>query len=221
MAVASSGRAQAAGLLGRALHAAGELAPFYAANLLTGIRLLCVPALLVLLARDAHLAAWWLFVFAAATDAVDGFVAKRFNGVTALGTFLDPLADKLLVGVLVAALALGGQVPAWFAVAVIGRDLLLVLGAIVLRLVRGPLRVRPLLVGKASTLAQFLYVGCTMAALAGIAVLGRLQEPMLVIAAGLTVGSALAYAWQAMRPDIRPAAARAPAPKGRAVDGAR
>src|SRR5262245_20405166 len=100
MAVASSGRPTAAGLLARGVNAARALAPFYAANVLTLARVASIPLILAMLAYERPGSAFWLFVAAAFTDAADGFVAKRFNGVTSVGAVLDPLADKLLVGCL-------------------------------------------------------------------------------------------------------------------------
>ena len=83
-----------------------------------------------LLTREDYRLTLWIFGFAAATDGLDGFLAKRCGWTSELGKILDPLADKiLLVGVFVT-LAATGVVPLWLAVAAVGRDLVITAGAI-------------------------------------------------------------------------------------------
>jgi cardiolipin synthase len=146
--------------------------------------------------------AFWLFVAAAFTDAADGFVAKRFNGVTSVGAVLDPLADKLLVGCLFVLLAVHGEAPIWLAAIVVVRDIGLVTGGVVLGLRSRGLPIEPLVVGKASTLAQFAFLGCGLATMAGIPVFAQLLGPLQFVTAALTLLSAGAYgivAWRCIR----------------------
>lgn len=82
-----------------------------------------VPLVVYLLVRDQREAALWLFAIAGLSDAVDGFVARRFNQRTRLGAILDPLADKLLIVATALALAWLGLLPAWLAAIIVGRDL--------------------------------------------------------------------------------------------------
>jgi CDP-diacylglycerol--glycerol-3-phosphate 3-phosphatidyltransferase len=100
---------------------------FNLANNLTLLRIAAVPVLVVLLSHPNRItcyAATLLFILASITDLVDGFVARKRNQVTSLGKFLDPLADKLLVGSALIMLASIGRAPGWVAVVLICRELI-------------------------------------------------------------------------------------------------
>jgi len=99
---------------------------FNSANNLTLARIGVVPLLVVMLSypgRIMCLAAMLVFIAAAVTDIFDGYIARRFNLVTTLGKFLDPLADKLLVASTLIMLAGQGFIPAWVAVVIISREI--------------------------------------------------------------------------------------------------
>jgi cardiolipin synthase len=99
-----------------------------------------------------------LFFVAAMSDGLDGFLAKRFGWTSRLGKILDPLADKLLlVSVFLVATWLG-LIPRWLTAAAVGRDFMIILGAIAYRVGIGPLHGRPLVSSKINTLLQLLYV---------------------------------------------------------------
>ena len=104
-----------------------------------------------------RVAAAGIFIFAAATDCLDGFVARRFNQRSRLGSILDPIADKGLVATAILVIVLGhwpDAFPAWFAVAVLGRDFLLGIGFLALfNAIRG-VTLRPSLLGKTATVLQ-------------------------------------------------------------------
>jgi len=99
-----------------------------------------------------------LFGVAALSDGLDGWLAKRFGWTSRLGKFLDPLADKLLLVSVFLVLTWLGQVPRWLAVAAIGRDFMIGLGAVAFRLGWGPLHGRPILSSKINTVVQIGYV---------------------------------------------------------------
>jgi len=99
-----------------------------------------------------------LFVVAAVSDGLDGWLAKRYGWTSRLGKVLDPLADKLLLVALFLVLTWLGQVPRYLCVAAVGRDVMIGLGALVYRMGWGPLHGRPLLSSKLNTLLQLLYV---------------------------------------------------------------
>ena len=108
-------------------------------------------------------AALALFVAAAVSDGLDGYLAKRFNWTSELGKFLDPLADKLLLVTVFVESAWLGLVPWWLTAAVVARDVLIGLGALVYRLWFGPLHGRPTCVSKINTAAQLcIYVALVM-----------------------------------------------------------
>jgi len=108
-----------------------------------------------------RLAATGIFIVAAATDGLDGFIARRFNQRTRLGSILDPIADKCLVAVAILAIALGqwpDAFPVWFAVAVLGRDSLLAIGFFVLPNPSRILTIHPNLLGKIATALQVMAI---------------------------------------------------------------
>ena len=104
-----------------------------------------------------------VFLIAAITDGLDGFIAKRFNWTSDLGKILDPLADKLLLVTVFIALAVIGKVAMWLAVLVVSRDLVITFGAIVYRKLYGPLvGAAPTLISKVNTVIQIVYVLAVM-----------------------------------------------------------
>jgi cardiolipin synthase (CMP-forming) len=111
-----------------------------------------------LLAVGQFQATLWVFGFAAATDGLDGFLAKRCGWTSELGRILDPLADKiLLVGVFVTLAAIG-VVPVWLAVAAVARDVIITAGAITYNWLYGYPHGRPTVASKLNTLCQILYL---------------------------------------------------------------
>ena len=116
----------------------------YLANIITLGRLLSVPVVVWLIIDGSMLPAFALFVAAGISDAVDGFLARRFNQRSELGGYLDPLADKaLLVGVYVT-LGHVGHLPAWLVILVVFRDVLIIGGAILLYMFTDELQMAPL-----------------------------------------------------------------------------
>ena len=108
-----------------------------------------------------------LFVLAAISDGLDGYLAKRFNWISDLGKILDPAADKLLLVTVFVESTWLGLVPWWVTAAAVARDALIALGALVYRVWFGPLRGRPTIISKINTAAQLLYL---MAVMLGAAV---------------------------------------------------
>jgi cardiolipin synthase (CMP-forming) len=108
-----------------------------------------------------------LFMLAAISDGLDGYLAKRFNWTSDLGKVLDPAADKLLLVTVFIESTWLGLVPWWVTAAAVARDVMIALGALVYRLWFGPLRGRPTIISKINTGAQLLYL---MAVMLGAAV---------------------------------------------------
>jgi cardiolipin synthase (CMP-forming) len=127
-------------------------------NLISSIRMLLAVPIAVALVRHQPVTTLWLFAVAAASDGLDGFLAKRFGWRTELGGILDPIADKLLMATVFVILALLGSVPLWLTTAVIARDCIIVLGAISYRVLLGPVKARPSKVSKINTLCQAAFV---------------------------------------------------------------
>ena len=119
--------------------------------------MLAIPIALTLLHRQ-FIATIGLFGVAAVSDAADGFLAKRFGWQTAVGAALDPAADKLLLATVFVMLAILRLVPLWFMAAVVGRDIVIVLGAVAYRVYIGPIEARPSVISKLNTLCQAAFI---------------------------------------------------------------
>ncbi|MBM3518746.1 MAG: CDP-alcohol phosphatidyltransferase family protein, partial [Alphaproteobacteria bacterium] len=122
-----------------------------------------VPVAVWLILSGDFAIAFWLFVVAAASDAVDGFIAKRFHMESALGCYLDPLADKALLVSVFLALGRSDLLPYWVVILVVSRDLLIIGGALLTLALGQQLNVTPALVSKINTVAQIALAGATLA----------------------------------------------------------
>ena len=127
-------------------------------NLICLVRLALVWPVAAALAAGNSLLALGLFMAAAVSDGLDGYLAKRFNWTSELGKFLDPLADKMLLMTVFIEAAWLGLVPWWITAAAVARDVLIGLGALVFRMWFGPLHGRPTIISKINTAAQLLYL---------------------------------------------------------------
>jgi cardiolipin synthase (CMP-forming) len=127
-------------------------------NLICLLRMALVWPIAWTLTHERPIATLWLFLLAAASDAADGFLAKRFGWQTSLGAVLDPAADKILLVLVFVVLALEGRVPMWLAVSAVARDLVIVFGYMAYRHWRGPVEVRPTKASKINTASQILYI---------------------------------------------------------------
>jgi cardiolipin synthase len=171
-----------------------------APNVITMVRLLCIPIFLWLLfGAHRQTAAAVLLAVLGATDWVDGFVARRYGQVSTFGKVLDPTADRILVGTAVISIMVYGAVPLWFGVATIAREVLV--SAMVLLLASlGAARIDVLWVGKAGTFGlMFAYPTFLL----GYGSAGW-QEPIRII--GWVTGLiGLGLAWWAAASYIAPA----------------
>jgi len=144
--------------------------PMTTANKITILRILLVPFFVVEVlyyfstGNEVHrLMALISFAVAAICDGVDGYIARRYNQKSELGAVLDPLADKLLLvsGVVVLSFDHTSQldrIPLWLTGTIIGRDVVLLLGLIVIHVMVGKVTVRPRIVGKVATVLQMAAV---------------------------------------------------------------
>lgn len=127
-------------------------------NALTLMRCLLVAPIAWFIYQQQFFAALCTFGFASFTDGLDGFLARRYQWQSALGAFLDPMADKLLMLVSYLALVSAGLIPVWLMLTVVCRDSILVIGAALFRWLKGPYKVTPSIAGKISTFTQILLV---------------------------------------------------------------
>lgn len=131
-----------------------------------------------------------IFIVAAATDGIDGFVARRLNQRSRLGAILDPLADKGLIFTALILLTIKSPVfPPWFSISVIGRDLALIAGYLLLSTRFHPVEVRPSLIGKLATILQIISI---LFVLTGFRWIDLLIP--VILATGCTLVSGVGYA---------------------------
>lgn len=123
-------------------------------NLITTARILTVPVIVWLVLRDFMAEAFWLFLIAGVSDGIDGWIARRFDARTRLGTWLDPLADKLLIVGTFVALGWQNWLPVWLVMAVVFRDLMIVGGVMLGQTVGQPFAISPSKASKVNTAAQ-------------------------------------------------------------------
>lgn len=131
-------------------------------NFITTIRLLLVPLFALLVWRHMYMAALWLFFFAGASDALDGYIAKRLNQCTWIGSLIDPLADKALIVTAVILLSVRGLLPWWLTMVIVGRDVLIVAGTIAYIILTGELEMSPSPISKINTFVQLILIFCTI-----------------------------------------------------------
>lgn len=173
------------------------------ANVLTITRLLIVPFFVICSYYGEFSWALALFLLAALTDGLDGFVARAFNQKTQLGTILDPMADKLLLVTAFVVLSSHGltktaPIPFWVTVAAISRDIFIVLGALAINVSTGFSGFRPSLLGKINTFVQLTTIVAYLAANA-FALDGRLVAVMYYATFGFAILSGIHYIFHANR----------------------
>ncbi len=169
-------------------------------NLITLTRILLTPLFIIFLIQGRYRRALIVFILAGLSDLADGLIARWWQQKSRLGSYLDPLADKLLMSTSFVTLSISRLIPSWLTVMVISRDVILGLGALILRLTDYPLVIKPSLAGKWTTTAQLLTVGLVLLAKAK---LWHLPSGMLTaffyLTGGLTALSGIHYIYGALK----------------------
>jgi cardiolipin synthase len=127
-------------------------------NVLTLLRILLVPVVVIFLIQDSYLKALIVFAFSGITDALDGFLARILNQQTTLGAYLDPIADKALIMTCFLTLSILGHIPGWLTVIVVSRDSIILLGILVLTIMEISFKIHPTFVSKVTTALQIFTV---------------------------------------------------------------
>ncbi len=135
-------------------------------NLLCVLRILMVYPVAHWILQERYADVMLLFAVAASTDALDGFLAKRFGWTSQLGKFLDPLADKLLLLAVFICLSMNGEVPWLLTGLVLLRDLVIAFGALTYKLLFGPVNGNPTFASKLNTVTQIVFCLAVVAAAA-------------------------------------------------------
>ena len=181
-----------------------------AANQLTLLRMLLIPVLALLVLYDSMGWALIVLIVAALTDAFDGLLARRAGQHTALGAWLDPVADKLLLTSAFVTLTWLKVIPFWIAAVVVSRDLVLSVGVLVIHVAGGTVHPAPSWLGKLSTVCQMATVLAAMVTFY-FGILPRMPKVFAWVTAGFTVASGLQYIVQGLKqinPPTAPAAGR-------------
>jgi len=152
-----------------------------------------VPLVVWLIVAPHPVAAFWAFVAAGVSDAVDGFIARQFNLRSDLGAYLDPVADKALLVSIYVTCATFGEIPVWVAILVVSRDLLIVGGVLLSWMVGQPMPMRPAAISKVNTLAQIILAAVVLGDLAFAPDLAALRVGLNYVVGVLTVASAALY----------------------------
>ena len=163
-------------------------------NVLTLARILLTPLFIICLIKGYYQWALLVFTLAGVTDGLDGLIARLFNQKTALGAFLDPIADKLLLISAFVTLAAQAMLPAWLAVVVISRDVLIMVGIAVLELSRVTYKIRPSMVSKCTTAAQLATIFVLLLSLQ-TAALSHALLPLYSLTTVLSIASGLHYVY--------------------------
>jgi cardiolipin synthase (CMP-forming) len=168
------------------------------ANIITFFRLCAVPLAFWLVLDHRIEAAFWLFVAAGLSDALDGWLARRYGG-NAVGALMDPVADKALLVTMYITLAAVGELPVWLAILVVFRDILIVGGFVVLAVLGHAVAIHPLYISKLNTVLQIVLIGISL--LQGGFGLGLPGLAMLVTwgVVVTTLASGAAYVWNTAR----------------------
>ena len=162
-------------------------------NIITIVRLVLVPGVVLAMLQQNWDWAFAGFVVAGISDGLDGFIARHFNQRSKLGAYLDPMADKLLLVSVFVVLGIAGQLPLWLVIAVVSRDALIV-GAVLLSSLLGqPVEMKPLPVSKVNTAVQIVLAALVLGELAFEMSLGGLRPVLIILTGLLTVASAAAY----------------------------
>ena len=176
-------------------------------NLITLGRILLVPIVVWAIASGAMWIAFVLFVAAGVSDAVDGYLAKRFKMTSVLGAYLDPLADKALIVSIYLTLGINNLIPRFLVILVVSRDILIVGGIMLSWVIGNPLKIRPLLVSKLNTVAQILFACVVLGSLGFHIEAERIEFVLMGLVAALSLLSVAAYVREWVR-HMNSAAAR-------------
>ena len=200
------------GRIGEGRHTAGvvaarpdvRLVPMLTVpNILTLLRLALVPVVGYLLAVESYGWALWLFLVAALTDFVDGYIARRFGLVSKLGATLDPVADKLNMLVVTVLLAWQLLIPIWLALAIVVRDVVIAGGAVAYHVLIGPVKMAPTLLSKINTFIEFALLLLVMVAAARRIESAAWLTHLFPVVLATVVASGVQYVWLWGRKAVR------------------
>jgi len=163
-------------------------------NILTVSRILLIPLFVIFLLKDLMAFALLTFAYAAISDGLDGLLARYYKQQSALGSYLDPIADKLLLTSAYISLAVLKYIPSWLTVLVISRDVFIVLAFAIFVLFDIKVESRPSLISKWTTVFQLATIMVTLLAVQ-FPVAKIVQQPLFWVTATLTILSGFHYVY--------------------------
>lgn len=161
-------------------------------NIITLMRIILVPVIIWAIASHQMKLAFAIFIVAGVSDAIDGFLAKRFNMVTEIGALLDPVADKALLVSIYMTLGISGSIPGWLVILVVSRDVMIVGAVIISWLLQNPIPMNPLMVSKLNTVAQVAFAALVLASL-GFGFEAAAFETILMIAVAVLTSLSMVF----------------------------
>ncbi len=161
-------------------------------NVITVVRILLTPLFVIFLQAGLHLYALLVFVVAAVSDGLDGFLARYFDQRTELGAYLDPLADKMLIITAFIGMGVLQYLPVWLVVIVISRDIFILLGIAIFTLTETNFEIDPSIWSKMTTCTQ-LFTICLVLLSSLITIPESVQMVLFILTAGITIISGSHY----------------------------
>ena len=149
------------------------------ANIITIVRLLFTPFIIWLISSGYYKTSFIFFILSGLSDAIDGFIAKKFNQITILGSYLDPLADKILIVSSILILGFIGIIPSWLLILIVSRDLAIFGAVIISWLMESDLKIEPIFSSKINTFLQILYIGLILLNLSDFANFSILESTII------------------------------------------
>ena len=165
---------------------------------MTVVRIILIPVFITAVIYKKYQQALLLFVLAAITDLLDGYIARITNQKTALGTFLDPLADKLLLTSSFMLFSFYGWIPLWLTITVISRDFIVVIGWLLLYMITHDVRIEPLLLGKTAIAFQLITLTLVLLSI-NMPSIRPPKEFFFAATAALTAVSGIQYIYKGLR----------------------
>ena len=167
-------------------------------NTLTVARIVIIPVFITAVLYQKQRQALALFVIAALTDLLDGYIARVTNQKTALGQFLDPLADKFLLVSSFILFSVQGWIPLWLTITVISRDLIVVIGWFLLYLLTHSVTIEPVLLGKTAIALQLITLTLVLLSI-NLSSIIPYQEILFIVTAAITGISGIQYIYKGLR----------------------
>ena len=167
-------------------------------NTLTIVRISLIPVFITMIIYREYNYALYLFIIAAVTDVFDGLFARLKNQRTVLGAFLDPIADKFLLVTSYIVLGVYGLIPKWLTITVISRDIIVVIGWLLLYFALGISKVEPSLLGKITIWVQSILIAYVLVKI-NFNFFPEVSSSLFVITAAVTILSGLDYVFRGLK----------------------